>query len=355
MHTSHDGSLAARQTVFSRYTAIDLLVVSYLSLLLLLVSLFSYRFESPWEIFDRLLVSLGGYAALWVVMRRCSEHVRATLRIAMLAVLLMYLFDEMQYFQHLLFSSWLDDIVLGVEASIFGGNVVRMLESVVHPYVTEGLMFTYVLYMPLLPLLAGFLYVVGGDKALSDYLLNISMIFLFCYAGYVLFPVASPMHFSPSSYATPLEGGLFTWCGEWLRHNQHYPGGSVPSAHCAAATGMLIMLRRYYRNGYYVCIPIFSLLYAATVYGRYHYLTDAVAGICVALIVVRVSPLVAGVVDGSLAVAHKFRTSFGFPNIPQPEKTAFLASIERKQRSETDDTFLTKVGSIDDSSGRGAA
>ena len=341
------------QDIHMRYMAVDLLVSGFLSLLLLLLLFFPSRFVAPGMVFDRLLISLGGYMAVLIVVRRSQAGVRAFLRITALATLLMYLFDEMQHFQQLLFSSWLDGIVLDAEAVIFGGNVVAMLEALVHPYVTEGLMFTYVLYMPLLPGVAALLYFRSGHEALSDYLMNISLIFLVCFSGYVLFPVASPMHFSPTSYTVPLEGGLFTWCGEWLRHNQHYPGGSVPSAHCAAATGVLIMLRRHYKNGYFVFLPIVLLLYVATMYGRYHYLTDVVTGILVGFLVVRVSPHLVMMLNGALGHMRTYQIEPGIPvveNIPKAPLSGRIRSMVAPPRH---DTFLTEARTVNDSTGGG--
>jgi membrane-associated phospholipid phosphatase len=87
-----------------------------------------------------------------------------------------------------------------------------------------------------------------------------------------------------------LKGGIFTWFGEWIRHNAHYPGGNFPSPHCAAGTIMLIMLYKYNRKVYFVMLPIIILLYVSTVYGRYHFAMDGVTGIAAAFLVVWLSP-----------------------------------------------------------------
>ena len=58
----------------------------------------------------------------------------------------------------------------------------------------------------------------------------------------------------------------------------------------AAATVMLAMFFRYRRPLFYASLPFFLTLYVSTVYGRYHYAADAVAGILVALAVIKGGP-----------------------------------------------------------------
>ena len=289
----------------------DVISTLFLIVLLSAIMLFPFRFEEPLRIVERLWTALAVFVVAVNLTRwLLSGTVHSLARISIYAVLLMYLFDEIQYFQKLLFDSWLDKELLQAEEFLFGGNLVIGLQQYVHPWLTEGLMFSYVIYMPLLPILGYVVYRSGGTTALNDYLLNISFIFLACFAGYILIPVASPMYYAAHEYTVPLEGGFWTWCGEWLRHNHHYPGGSVPSAHCAAATGMLIMLYRHYRNGYYVALPIFVLLYVATVYGRFHYVSDALAGILTAVVVVRVNPSIVAILHPNSAPHAHGVTSF---------------------------------------------
>jgi len=147
MHSQLDNHGPNESRATLRYSTIDAFICAFLTLLLVLVLLFPQRLDSPGAVFDRLLITLGGYVVMVMIMHRFSSGLRAGLRIATLATLLIYLFDEMQYFQMLLFDSWLDAVVLSGEESLFGGNVVSLLQSYVHPYVTEGLMFTYVLYV----------------------------------------------------------------------------------------------------------------------------------------------------------------------------------------------------------------
>ena len=96
-------------------------------------------------------------------------------------------------------------------------------------------------------------------------------------------------------------------------------GGSLPSPHCAGTTIMLVMLYRYNRKAFYVLLPTLLSVYFATVYGRFHYAWDGIAGILVAMVMVRSTPRVAGWIESlrvhkasldALLFAWKLRTRF---------------------------------------------
>jgi len=208
------------------------------------------------------------------------------------SILLFYAiaFSAVAPLQHILFDQWMDQILISLDQYLLGMEASLLLEHLIHPALTEWMMFSYVAYVPLLPLTAVACYRMDGEEALNSYLLNLSLAYIFCYVGFILFPVATQMHFMKGLYSTPLDGWVFSWLGEWMRTNLHPPGEALPSPHCAAATVMLVMFYRYARGYFYWILPIILTLYVSTVYGRYHYSWDAVAGIVVAIVVLRTSP-----------------------------------------------------------------
>ena len=195
-----------------------------------------------------------------------------------------------------IFFAWNDAAVLRWEAAVFGVQPVVSIQRLYRPWLTEWMMFVYVAYIVIYPLLGAYIYFRRGEKANEDYLYNLGLANLLCCAGFLIFPVAGPL-FRPEVrelLTTPLQGGIFTWMGEWIRANVHTPGATIPSPHCAVATVMWIMARRYSRRGFLALAPVILSLYVSTVYGRYHYVSDAVVGIALAVIVVALSPALAG-------------------------------------------------------------
>jgi len=201
-----------------------------------------------------------------------------------------FLFGAVAQLQHTFVEGWMDLAVLKWEFMLTGTDVCQSTQQYVSPWLTEWMMFAYVIYVPLLPLVAVLCMRSSGPRAVADYLLNLSVANMVCFSGFILFPIAGPMVQYPEMFTVPLDGWLFTWFGEWMRSNVHYPGGSLPSPHCAASTVMLVMAYRYQRKLFFALVPIVLTVYVATVYGRYHYVSDSVAGIIAAIVVLKLSP-----------------------------------------------------------------
>jgi membrane-associated phospholipid phosphatase len=108
--------------------------------------------------------------------------------------------------------------------------------------------------------------------------------------AFLAYPVAGPMAHMKDRYTVPLEGYVWTSVGEYLRNRWQFVGGTIPSLHCANTTVMWLMAYRYHRAAFWLFAPIILSLYASTVYCRYHYITDSVAGVGAALLVWAIAP-----------------------------------------------------------------
>ena len=104
------------------------------------------------------------------------------------------------------------------------------------------------------------------------------------YAVYVialLLPIESP-YFSLASLNTkPLVGGPFTATIELVERFGRVHGAAFPSAHVAGSMVAIWAAARYRRGLFWACLLFFAGMCVATVYGRYHYVADVLAGIAV--------------------------------------------------------------------------
>lgn len=222
--------------------------------------------------------------------RISHRFLKFSLRTAVVTLSFAYLFGAVEKLQLILHGEWLDPYVLDFEQYVFGVQPTLWLEQYTTPWLTEWMMFSYVIYVPLYPLLCGIIYYTRGSLQMEDYFFTLGLTNVLCDVGFILFPVASPMYFVPGIYSVPLDGYVFTYLGEFMRQYLHYIGGSIPSPHAAAATIIWMMAYRYHRPSFYVMIPIILSLYVATFYGRYHYLTDALVGIIIAFVALALVP-----------------------------------------------------------------
>lgn len=279
-------------------TSVDTACLLFLRVLFVLTLIFAHK-VSDWQSLSLQFASAGilYLTVVWMTRRMPEGFLSVALHVVAVLGLFQFLFGAIADLQHIVIDGWMDDVLISTEHSLIGTESSLFLQQFVNPVLTEWMMFAYVMYVPFLPLVALICYWSSGTRAAKDYLLNLSLANIVCYIGFVVFPVASPLYHWPQMYTVPLEGGFFTWCGEWIRQTQHYAGGSLPSPHCAAGTVMLAMLYRYNRTLFYVGLPTFLTLYVSTVYGRYHFAWDGVAGIVTALLVVKFSPKLIGATE----------------------------------------------------------
>jgi hypothetical protein len=292
-----------------RFKCLSACCFVFMALLLMLALVFASRVPQWEAVAGKLALSIVGFGLLTHTVTRLSHFEwAALLHAAGVIGLFGFLFQVVDGIQHVIVPGWMDDLLISMEAKLIGTESASYMQRFVHPWLTEGMMFAYVSYVPLLPAVALVCYRSAGASAVYDYLVNLALAYMVCYIGFILFPVASPMYHIPELYTVQLEGGVFTWFGEWMRANQHFAGGSLPSPHCAAGTVMMAMLYRYHRRLFFVLLPMILMLYVSTVYGRYHYSWDGIAGILSATMVLRWSPRVVALFESRYHHSLRVRT-----------------------------------------------
>jgi membrane-associated phospholipid phosphatase len=275
-----------------RFNLTDVVTLGGLLALILLAAVFNGRMASPWLSIGRSLAFAAAYVAAVALLPRITRPLpRFLIRTAAVQ------FTFIQVYQlgvdlQLLFFPWQDDRVLAFEKAAFGFQPLVEIQKLYSVPLNEWMFFVYVFYIVIYPALGAYIFFKRGEAANEDYLFQLGLVNLVCAAGFILFPVASPMHWLKirAFLTKPLTAGAFGSIAEWIRANVHQPGGSVPSPHCAVATVMWFMSRKYTRFGFLALAPIILSLYVSTVYGRFHYVSDMVVGIAAGLLVILVAP-----------------------------------------------------------------
>ncbi|GJQ21636.1 MAG: hypothetical protein HBSIN02_19910 [Bacteroidia bacterium] len=268
----------------------DVLVLGTLAVFSILALLFHV---DGWQglLMKNLGVGVLFIAAVSVTPKIRNRFWRFLVRVASITLSYAYLFGAVANLQLIFHSDWLDYLVLDFEQYVFGVQPTLWLQKYTTPWLTEWMMFSYVIYVPMYPVLCGIIYFTRGELPMEEYFFALGLTNVLCDIGFILFPVASPLYYVPEIYTVPLDGYVFTYLGELMRSQLHYAGGSIPSPHAAAATIMWVMAYRYHRPSFHILTPIILSLYVSTFYGRYHYLTDAVVGILVAGVALALAPL----------------------------------------------------------------
>jgi hypothetical protein len=269
----------------------DAVVLGSLLLFAILIAVFHDRIPNPMI----LLARTGLWAAVYIVSIYLLPLLKNRIlyflvRAGAVQVVFYELFLICQRLQLIWVRHWQDGALLGWEKAIFGVQPTVWLQRFISPPLTEWLMFTYVFYTFIYPVLGALIYFKRGERALEDYWLTLALANLACFIGFMIFPIAGPLHYIADAYSVPLKGGFFTAWGEHIRTHIHEIGSNLPSPHCAIATVMWLMSYRYVRTAFYVLTPVVISIYVSTFFLRFHYLSDTVAGILTALLIIIVAP-----------------------------------------------------------------
>jgi membrane-associated phospholipid phosphatase len=172
---------------------------------------------------------------------------------------------------------------------------VRMLIESLGPVIPVILEISYSLVYTVPPASLALLYAFGHRDNSEELLFPTLFAVLGCYVLFPFFPSEPPRTVFPEQ-DLPLTtfARVFNY---WLLGNYGIHTSVFPSAHVAGAFSATLALRRLLPTHRVLtaCLLVLAASIAlATVYGRYHYLVDALAGLALALISARITPLVFG-------------------------------------------------------------
>lgn len=164
------------------------------------------------------------------------------------------------------------------------------LERFATPFLSDVLTFFYSLYY-FHPIVLGTL-VLKDDRArpaaerdFSRYAFTMVFVFFVSYVGYFLVPAVGPRF--TVTHAGPLPRGAVSRVIDdtlnWLESNKR---DCFPSGHTMVVTAVLLEAARRSRKTFWAFLPFAVGLVAATVYCRYHYVADVLAGLALAFVAV---------------------------------------------------------------------
>ena len=183
-----------------------------------------------------------------------------------------------------------------IDIAIFGMNPQEWVESIYNPLLTEFLQIAYTSYYFLPIVLFLVLWRRGRYNRAEEVLTAVLLGFWTSYLGYILVPAISPDRWAAETpgmiaYTKELEGLLLAGPIHDTLHaleGKHHD--CFPSGHTEMALIVLVYAWRWARRTFWVLLPFGAGLIAATVYLRYHYVVDLVAGALLAWAVVRYTP-----------------------------------------------------------------
>jgi len=108
------------------------------------------------------------------------------------------------------------------------------------------------------------------------------VMYLIAFAVYLTFPLEGPRH-ALTGFQVPPPGWLFSWLVRLIQGGAGVHGNALPSSHVALASLCALSAQRHLPRLAPILWVSVSLICLGAVYNGYHYFSDVVAGILVAL------------------------------------------------------------------------
>ncbi|MBI5632693.1 MAG: phosphatase PAP2 family protein [Nitrospirae bacterium] len=190
------------------------------------------------------------------------------------------IFDSLEYIVHAVNPEDIDPLLIKLDFLLFGGHPTVMLEGIMHPLLTDLLQIAYTSYY-LLPFTLGIVLLAQKrEQAFDQALFMIMLCFYLSYAGYLLFPAIGPRFTMNHLQTNDLQGLILTApIQELLNRLEGIKRDAFPSGHTGIALTVLFLAFKFEKRLFWIFLPSVSALIFSTVYLRYHYVVDVLAGI----------------------------------------------------------------------------
>ena len=198
--------------------------------------------------------------------------------------LYIFFFEELGSFVHAIFPRWFDRWLVAFDYRLAGTHPSVWLAQFSSPALNDYMQFGYMTYFLYLVILPAILYARREEAAFWTVMLSTAIANYSIYAIAVLFPIESPYYSLAALEGKALPGGFCTALIGLIERFARVHGAAFPSAHVAGSMVAMLASWRYRRWLFWLCLPLFISMCVATVYGRYHYVADVLAGLIVGAI-----------------------------------------------------------------------
>jgi membrane-associated phospholipid phosphatase len=287
-----------------RYTFIDYATQGYVALVGLLVLVAHGQSVPDWS----LLVAVH-VAALPAIHGLIQEQARRPgngfldlIRHFYPLILFTPLYCETGALNHMFIPGFLDPSFIRLEQHIFGLQPsLALMDWLPYPFVSEVLYTCYFSYY-LMIAGVGLALFLRSREQFFHYASILTFVTFTCFLVYIFIPVIGPRIFFRSFTETPLpadvrplvapvfpaavQAGPAYHVMAWIYRHFETPGAAFPSSHVAVAITTVCFSFLYLRRIRWLHFGVACLLCVSTVYCRYHYAVDVVAGALTAAILI---------------------------------------------------------------------
>lgn len=283
-------------------TPIDRLTLCMLALLLAVMLFFVPNAHAwPWPGSTYLLLILA-IVSLAVLDRYADAwEILSSIRVFAPVVIIAIVFNSLGRLISGIGSRQYDDVLIRIDYTLFGAHPTVWMERFNNPLLTGLLQAAYISYYFMPIALAIVLYFRENKTAFNSAAFAIVLCFYLSYIGYLLVPAVGPRFTLSNVQTADLSAGPVTlWIRSTLDGLEHNKTDAFPSGHTAVALVTLVYAWKYREKALFrILAPAVSALIVSTVYLRYHYVVDVIAGVLLAALTVLIAPKAHRLFSGS--------------------------------------------------------
>lgn len=292
--------LFSKPLIVLEYYSIAMLAIYSIFVLILMNDL-----ENPMSLIG---ANISIVALIFVLARIFEKYAdkRATILIRKLYLIpvIFVIYTQVQYFVRILNPELCDPFLVELDCTIFGVNPTEWISAISFPALTEYMQYAYFSFF-FLPIIHGIeWYARKRDFEFNEVIRIVVFSFYFSYLLYFFVPAIGPRFFIHDFHLISSElPGL--WLTDTLREIINTGGGipigcpnpadmvnrdCMPSGHTMMTLINIILAFRLKSKLRYFFLIVGSSLIFATIYLRYHYVVDVMAGVIFCFIALWMEP-----------------------------------------------------------------
>ncbi len=179
-----------------------------------------------------------------------------------------------------------DDLLIAADRALFGVDVTVWMQRLVRPWLSDTFSVFYATYY-FFALTLGLILWARGRAAARKFIFTLMVCYYVSYAGYFAIPALGPRFAQAGEYTVSLlTSPVSRAIADGINSLEKTKLDVFPSGHTMIAVAVLIVAWKRARDVFWILLPIGTGLVLSTVYCRYHYVVDVIAGVALAFLAV---------------------------------------------------------------------
>lgn len=176
-----------------------------------------------------------------------------------------------------------DAMLIAWDQRLFGTDPTLLLQRIISPPLTAWMQFSYAFHLYVIPIVACFIYLRRPRNRFREMMCGLVIISFFGILGYLLVPAIGPEYTLRNLYTVPLTQPLAVFSRQIEFMNfARIQRDCFPSLHVGISFLVWLYAWRNSKKLFWILSPFILSLWFSTLYLRYHYAVDCIAGFILA-------------------------------------------------------------------------